>query len=471
MKERFSSVIERLKITVRVGGEKIKGFFKRNTQKMIISMIVFFLLAGYIATGIVRVEPQTVRIVRIWEPGPEQVVAKPFINESYYDPKFYLSWPRIPGTDIGVKEEIYSLSQPIFINTEVELFSVYGLTGNEKDADKVAYMAISGTIEVTEWDKFLLALDEIRDRSENKDGSRIDFLNEILQYNVWACFTGGYLNENFADFLSRVWFAHKFAEDFNLKSPAEVEEFLKNQRPWYWALGPTYLKQLQEQFKRNVFPSRYIAEWVTICYAADRIEQELEDIDWRLSLIENQKKVLYEGFEEATLKRAELVFSQFIDYMEDRGKEFPFIAVDVELGDFLVQQQIKSVSYSPQDIYVVKTIASLEAEKQTLLYFKDYYEKVITKNLCPFFVKMFEYIDETEFVFWRAAIEESFKNPELQFGIVREDYYNRWLKSAEGVEHFKQYFGWSFLYYIWMERDFGIYMDLSFEIQEKVSAE
>ena len=188
-------------------------------KKILLIGMIFVLIAGWIlSTGLLVVPPRTARVVRYPEYlGSLLILEKPLSFANNTDKtQIYFVWPRIPRTSIGVREESYPLGEPLEASAKIELFELYDLTGNPADKNRFAYLAVSGSFEVTRWGKFLWELDS---REILQTMSR----GEILTYKVGNFVFDVNINRWFAESVARTILVKQTAERHHLQTPLAIQ--------------------------------------------------------------------------------------------------------------------------------------------------------------------------------------------------------------------------------------------------------
>lgn len=361
MKDRVKLIAEKAKIC----GGKIKGFFRMTKRKVIVwgaIGLIFCLLAGYIGSGLVIVGPHSAKVVRCPErlENAQSLILfeKPIAVVNDTDGvKIYLAWPRIPGTNIGAREEAYSLKDPITVNEKIALFDVAAITGDPADAGKVAYMVVSADFEVTDWEMFLTEFDPTMATEDLRSKTR----SEILANNIAMYLFRGNVENWFNESMARTYIAHSLAEDYNLQTEQEIEYFLKVYRPWYWALGAMYFHYFEEEILRNPSPDSSTQELATVCVMAATAENAIDFNMQKLGLLIAQEKAFCDELNPATIKRAETILNNFKKYLGEKDIVWPVADAKKELSEFLVKSQMNGEKYTPEELYIMRTLVDLEA--------------------------------------------------------------------------------------------------------------
>ena len=449
MKEKLSSVVEKLKmigqlvlmpfvmagIVFAVIGEKTGRFFENRKRTFIAVGAVVVLLVSWLGTGFTVVGSQSVKVVRYPDRlGSTSLILfeKPVAIVNDTDGvKIYYTYPRIPyipgigQTNIGAKEESYSLKEPLEFNEKIGLFSLYELTGDTKDQNTVVYLTISGTFEVTDWEVFLSEFDPKLVEEEFQGKSR----SELTAINIGSHIFFGNVNNWFAETVSRTFLAEKFAKENNLKTEEEIEYFIKVYRSWYWSLGAMYFHYFEEEVMRNPFPSSQLYKLGQYCVIAATTEEALDYNTQKLELFENQKEAFCEELDPAAVNKAELIVAAFKGYLKDKGRNWPIYFAKEELSEFLIKSQLKGEKYTPQELYTARTLVDLEA---TIEIVRENIE-LLNERACmfqEFFKSLRTWQSKGNDSLWKFAIQRAVEGK----GMPEPADFYPWLK-ADGMEY------------------------------------
>lgn len=441
---------------------------KRNKKNFIRLGIAALIIASWVlGTGLTIVKPNTCQIVRV----PERVGAfivfdKPvaFLNNSDRT-IFFLSCPRIPFTNIGSKEETYSLSEPLEIDIKVKLFTMDEITENPEDKNKIVYLVVSGTGKVTDWDEFLSDGEGYYwetyfypELAKEKNIQRAHLVEAILAENLKDYFLEDFRQDWFLEYANRLIYIEQTKNDHNLNSPEEIENFIRTQEPWYWASGPLIINALYEEGKK-AYPNSMILEMAQTYMVADILEKSLVDIGFDLPGIEDQMGHLAKIFGEGEVKKAQVLVLKYKEYLKSIDKNF-FI---VDVGDF--KEYLEKGQYSPQEIFISCAFFDLEQSKEWKLVVKESLEEELNK-LKVRFTSSDAFESEGNASLWKTAIEEVIKeNNHYPIDIKP---YLVWFKENGG-----KYFGETTFEVLSMtfESRYGVKFDLSFQIVEETAAE
>lgn len=418
-------------------GEKTGRFFKNHKRTFIAVGAVVVLLVSWLGTGFTAVGSQSVKIVRYpdrLESTSLILFEKPVAIVNDTDGvQIHYTYPRIPyipgigQTNIGAKEESYPLKEPLKINTKIELFPLSKLTGNPADENTTVYLVISGTMEVTDWETFLLKFDPAMLKDEEmRKMSRPD----IAGLNVGSYFFDGNVDYWYQEFVARMFLADNFAKEYNLTSEKAVEDFIKLKRSWYWAFGPMFCHMMEEEMTRNPFPNSETQELAASCLLADMTITRLDYVRWKASLIDEQLTAFCEELDPVLIEKARSILVAFKEYLSKQEREWPVVGeVQKELSEFLIKNQMRGSTYSPEELYAARTLVALEIEKARLLNDLEYYELtgLMAKD---YFARFGGYYSEGNISLWRAAIQSAFSKKELSYYGIQEFY--TWLKDADG---------------------------------------
>jgi len=451
---------------------RTRVYFKRNRKNFVYLSVVSLIIASWVVgTGLVIVKPQTVQIVRVPERvGSFIVFEKPeaFVNDTD-GTKWFLSWPRIPFTNIGSKEESYSLKEPLEINLKIELFTKSAATGNPADADKVLYLIVSGTGQITDWDAFLSdwkgsfwEMELYPELVKEKNIQRINLVEEMLEKDLSHYFMNT-ANTSFEDLVARCVYISQIMEKNNLKTPEEIENFIKTQEPWYWDYGPLVIKYLVEDVSKNPYPQYADSTLTAFCMEVEGLEEVLAETDSELSAIEYKINHLSELFGPEAVSKAEVIISQYKEVLKQEDKGFLWSTIE-EFKDYLAKG-----NYSPEESFVSCALFDLEQQKEWDLWLKDYLGQM-QKNLKEYFVKHLQLAEsEGNNSLWRLAIKETLEKEgnlyELMVNFDMKSFLN-WFEQ-DGGRYFKETKFALLSEYNIFEQNYGLKFDLSFQVVEE----
>ncbi len=417
-------------------GGKIKGIFRMAGRKAIICGVVgliLCLLVGYVGSGLVVVGPNSVNVVRC----PERLESakslilfeKPiaFINDTD-GAKIYLAWPRIPGTNIGAREETYSLDEPIAVSQKIALFNLAAITGDPADAGKVAYLVVSAGFEVIDWETFLTEFDPTMATEDLQSKTR----SEILANNIAMYLFRGNVENWFNESMARTYIAHSLVQEYDLQTEQDVEYFIKVYRSWYWALGAMYFHYFEEEILRNPSPDNSTQELATVCVMAATAENAIDFNMQKLGLLMAQEKAFCEELNPATIKRAETILNNFKKYLEEKDMVWPVADAKKELSEFLVKSQMNGEKYTPEELYIARTIVDLETAidntRENIAYFNEN-----ASRFREYFKNLRLWSSAGNDSLWKFAIKRAVIDEEMP---GPAEFYS-WLK-IDGMEYLKE---------------------------------
>ncbi len=446
-----------------------KACVKRNKKNFIRLGIAALIIASWVlGTGLTIVKPNTCQIVRV----PERVGAfkffdKPvaFLNDSDRT-RFFLSCPRIPFTNIGSKEETYSLSEPINFGIKTELFSMADITKNPEDKNKIVYLVVSGTGEVSDWDEFISDGEGYYwetyfypELAKEKNIQRDNLVKLMLAEDLKSYFLDDF-QDWFLEYATRLAYVEQIKKYHNLNSPEEIENFIKTHEPWYWAAGPLMINALYEEGKK-AYPNSMVLEIAQIYMAADLFERGLVETDADIYGIEAQIDHLAKIFGEGEIKKAQTLVSQYREYLESTDTNF-FV---VDAKDF--EAYLEKGQYSTEEIFISRLFFDLEQRKEWKLVVKDSLEEELNKLKDRFTSDstLGHFKSEGNASLWRTVIEEAVKNSD---GPIDIGSYLAWFKD-NGGKYFEEIF--SRVRLVSLESRYGVKFDLSFQVIEESAAE